>query len=284
MFFSSDAIERLIAARLASKEFGNSPLRSLGSITAQGKFVLTSSSSSTFWQQQKSQQARDLASSKRTAFSTKDLWSATSASMSKALSIFDSSKSKSLGSGASPVNGLVMQSATSALASVSTSNSVNTMAGASMASVGSTASTLGGLAISGKDGFGLYGYDRSIIGNGTAGEGSTYDSTRSPTEAMSTGSMSPVLNSAPARKNRQTFGSPGKAKTAARLEQLRYLVALLELTSNTYTHSLKTCSHVIISSFSATGIDSCPLTRRRWQSRCSLHSTTGNCKDWRVGF
>lgn len=238
MYFSSDAIERLIAARLASKEFGNSPLRSLGSITAQGKFVLTSSSSSTFWQQQKSQQARDLASSKRTAFSTKDLWSATSASMSKALSIFDSSKSKPvLGAGASPVNGLVMQSATSALASVSTSNSVNTMAGASMSSVGSTASILGGLAISGKDGFGLYGYDRSINGNGTAGEGSTYDSARSPTEAMSAGSMSPVLNSAPARKNRQTFGSPGKAKTAARLEQLRYLVALLELTSNTYTHS-----------------------------------------------
>lgn len=92
-----------------------------------------------------------------------------------------------------------------------------------MTSVGSTSSTLGGLAIAGKDGFGLYGYDRSINGSGS-GEGSTYDSARSPTEAMSTGSMSPVLSSAPARKNRQTFGSPGKAKTAARLEQLRYLV------------------------------------------------------------
>ncbi|KAF9390624.1 hypothetical protein CPC16_004938 [Podila verticillata] len=224
MIPASDAIERLIAARLASKEFGNSPLRSLGSITAQGKFVLTSSSSSTFWQQQKSQQARDLASSKKTAFSTKDLWSATSASMSKALSIFDSSKSKPvMGAGASQGNGLALQSATSALASVSTSNSVNTIAGASMASIGSTASTPGGLAVSGKDGFGLYGYDRSINGNGTAGESSTYDSARSPTEVMSTGSMSPVLSSAPARKNRQTFGSPGKAKTAARLEQLRFL-------------------------------------------------------------
>ncbi|KAG0015463.1 WD repeat-containing protein 81 [Podila clonocystis] len=222
MIPASDAIERLIAARLASKEFGNSPLRSLGSITAQGKFVLTSSSS-TFWQQQKSQQARDLASSKKTAFSTKDLWSATSASMSKALSIFDSTKSKpAMGAGSAQGNGQSLQSATSALTSVSTSNSVNTIAGASMTSVGSTASALGGLAISGKDGFGLYGYDRPSNGNG-AGEGSNYDSARSPTEAMSTGSMSPVLSSAPARKNRQTFGSPGKAKTAARLEQLRFL-------------------------------------------------------------
>ncbi|KAF9330286.1 hypothetical protein BG006_006743 [Podila minutissima] len=221
MIPASDAIERLIAARLASKEFGNSPLRSLGSITAQGKFVLTSSSSSTFWQQQRTQQARDLANSKKTAFSTKDLWSATSASMSKALSIFDSSKSKSaMGASYAQGNGqAALQSATSALTSASTSNSVNTIAGASVTSVGSTSSTLGGLAISGKDGFGLYGYDRSINGSGS-GEGSTYDSARSPTEVMSTGSMSPVLSSAPARKNRQTFGSPSKAKTAARLEQL----------------------------------------------------------------
>ncbi|KAG0349061.1 hypothetical protein BG005_011205 [Podila minutissima] len=224
MIPASDAIERLIAARLASKEFGNSPLRSLGSITAQGKFVLTSSSSSTFWQQQRTQQARDLANSKKTAFSTKDLWSATSASMSKALSIFDSSKSKpAMGASYAQGNGqAALQSATSALTSASTSNSFSTIAGASVTSVGSTSSTLGGLAIAGKDGFGLYGYDRSINGSGS-GEGSTYDSARSPTEAMSTGSMSPVLSSAPARKNRQTFGSPGKAKTAARLEQLRFL-------------------------------------------------------------
>ncbi|KAG0090334.1 hypothetical protein BGZ93_009359 [Podila epicladia] len=221
MIPASDAIERLIAARLDSKEFGNSPLRSLGSITAQGKFVLTSSSSSTFWQQQRTQQARDLANSKKTAFSTKDLWSATSASMSKALSIFESSKGKpAMGASSAQGNGqATMQSATSALTSVSTSNSVNTFAGASTTSVGSTSSTLGGLAISGKDGFGLYGYDRSMNGGGS-GEGSNYDSARSPTEALSTGSMSPVLSSAPARKNRQTFGSPGKAKTAARLEQL----------------------------------------------------------------
>lgn len=100
-----------------------------------------------------------------------------------------------------------------------------------MTSVGSTASTIGGLAISGKDGFGLYTYDRTTNGNG-AGEGSNYDSARSPTEVMSTGSMSPVLSSAPARKNRQTFGSPGKAKTAARLEQLRYLVAWSDIHTN----------------------------------------------------
>ncbi|KAG0216715.1 WD repeat-containing protein 81, partial [Mortierella sp. GBA43] len=79
MIPASEAIERLIAAKLASKEFGNSPLRSLGSITAQGKFVLSTSGSSTFWQHQKNQQARDAANSKKAAFSTRDLWSATSA-------------------------------------------------------------------------------------------------------------------------------------------------------------------------------------------------------------
>lgn len=48
------------------------------------------------------------------------------------------------------------------------------------------------------------------------------DSVKSPTEILSTGSMSPVLGAGLARKNRQNFGSPGKAKTTARLEQLRY--------------------------------------------------------------
>lgn len=46
-----------------------------------------------------------------------------------------------------------------------------------------------------------------------------------PTEVVSTGPMSTALGSAPARKNGQTFGSPQKAKTTARLEQLRCLVA-----------------------------------------------------------
>ncbi|KAF9430384.1 WD repeat-containing protein 81 [Podila epigama] len=231
MIPASEAIERLIAARLASKEFGNSPLRSLGSITAQGKFVLTPSSSSTFWQQQKSQQARDLANTKKMAFSTKDLWSATSAGMSKALAIFDSSKKLAVTPGAAQGNGQAgaapPTSATSALVSVSASNSGNTLTGLSVMTGSSAPSTFVGLAITGKDGASGHSFERTANGvNGGGGsglEGLGHDTARSPTEALSTGSLSPVLSSAPARKNRQTFGSPGKAKTAARLEQLRFL-------------------------------------------------------------
>ncbi|KAG0044558.1 hypothetical protein BGZ83_010233 [Gryganskiella cystojenkinii] len=230
MIPASDAIERLIAARLDSKEFGNSPLRSLGSITAQGKFVLASSSSSTFWQQQKSQQARDLALAKKGAFSTKDLWSATSASMSKALSLFDSKNNKPstgtvngvLGNGTS---GSPYPSAASALASVSTSTSVGTLATvtASPVSSNNTASStaVGGLVgVSARDSMiNLHG-DNAGANNDSHVHSNGREATRSPTEALSTGSMSPVLSAGHARKNRQNFGSPGKAKTAARLEQL----------------------------------------------------------------
>lgn len=212
MIPASDAIERLIAARLDSKEFGNSPLRSLGSITAQGKFVLTSSSS-TFWQQQKDQQAKDLANAKRTAFSTKDLWSATSASMSKALSLFDSTKSRSPSANSAGSGPSSLPSATSALASVSASTSMNTLA-ASSTNVTSTI----GLVMSGKDSSSHhYGLGDNRAGDYTLGG---QDSAKSPTEILSIGSMSPILGAGPARKNRQNFGSPGKAKTTARLEQL----------------------------------------------------------------
>ncbi|KAG0278237.1 hypothetical protein BGZ95_004434 [Linnemannia exigua] len=211
MIPASDAIERLIAARLDSKEFGNSPLRSLGSITAQGKFVLTSSSS-TFWQQQKDQQAKDLANTKRTAFSTKDLWSATSASMSKALSLFDSNKSRSPSNTSTGSGPSSLPSATSALASVSASTSVNTLAASSANATSSI-----GLVMSGKDYPHHHGPGDNRAGDPTSGG---QDSVKSPTEILSIGSMSPVLGAGPARKNRQNFGSPGKAKTAARLEQL----------------------------------------------------------------
>ncbi|KAF9114439.1 hypothetical protein BGX27_010826 [Mortierella sp. AM989] len=203
--YGSDAIERLIAARLASKEFGNSPLRSLGSITAQGKFVLTTSTSS-FWQQQKNQQVRDLANTKKAAFSTKDLWSATSASMSKALALFDSTKNKSSPIGVTGVQGngqATVPSATSALNSVTASTSAVPPSATALAI---------GMAMSTRD----HGVSErtadSFFGNT---EGS-----RSPTELLPAGSLSPILGTAPARKNRQNFGSPGKAKTAVRLEQL----------------------------------------------------------------
>ncbi|KAG0200908.1 hypothetical protein BGX33_010720 [Mortierella sp. NVP41] len=211
MIPASDAIERLIAARLDSKEFGNSPLRSLGSITAQGKFVLTSSSS-TFWQQQKDQQAKDLANTRRTAFSTKDLWSATSASMSKALSLFDSNKSRSSSVISAASGQSSLPSATSALAYVSASTSVSTLAASSI----NATSTIG-LVMSGKDSSHHHGSGDSRPGDHLSGG---QDSAKSPTEILSIGSMSPVLGAGPARKNRQNFGSPGKAKTAARLEQL----------------------------------------------------------------
>ncbi|KAF9904323.1 hypothetical protein EC991_002829 [Linnemannia zychae] len=211
MIPASDAIERLIAARLDSKEFGNSPLRSLGSITAQGKFVLASSTS-TFWQQQKDQQAKDLANTKRTAFSTKDLWSATSASMSKALSLFDSTKSRSNSTASAASGPSSLPSATSALASVSASTSVSTLA-ASSTNVSSSI----GLVMSGKDTSQHHGSSDNRSGDPTSGG---QDSAKSPTEILSTGSMSPIPGAGPARKNRQNFGSPGKAKTTARLEQL----------------------------------------------------------------
>ncbi|KAF9140526.1 hypothetical protein BG015_001601 [Linnemannia schmuckeri] len=211
MIPASDAIERLIAARLDSKEFGNSPLRSLGSITAQGKFVLTSSAS-TFWQQQKDQQAKDLANAKRMAFSTKDLWSATSASMSKALSLFDSTKSRSPSANSAGSGPSSLPSATSALASVSASTSASTLAASSTNVTPSL-----GLVMSGKD-FSPHHHGSSDIRAGDYMSGQ--DSVKSPTEILSVGSMSPVLGAGPARKNRQNFGSPDKAKTAARLEQL----------------------------------------------------------------
>ncbi|GJJ78952.1 WD repeat-containing protein 81 [Entomortierella parvispora] len=221
MIPASDAIERLIAARLDSKEFGNSPLRSLGSITAQGKFVLASSNS-TFWQQQKSQQAKDMAQAKKAGpFSTKDLWSATSASMSKALSLFDS-KNKPNSTGATNGNsgnlgsgvqgGPPFPSAASALASVSTSASVSTLAATS---TNTTSPVIGGLVAPGRDSS-VYVQSERINDSLTIGQ----EASKSPTEVLSTGSLSPVLGSGPARKNRQNFGSPGKAKTAARLEQL----------------------------------------------------------------
>ncbi|KAF9174116.1 WD repeat-containing protein 81 [Mortierella sp. AD010] len=208
MIPASDAIERLIAARLASKEFGNSPLRSLGSITAQGKFVLTTSSS-TFWQQQRNQQVKDLVNTKKTAFSTKDLWSATSASMSKALSLFDSTKSKSPPSGTtgSQGNGMAaLPSAASALSSVSISNSSGTLV------TSTVASSAIGMAAMGRD----YGQSERTI----EGFFGNTDGSKSPTELFPAGSLSPILGAAPARRSRQNFGSPGKAKTAARLEQL----------------------------------------------------------------
>ncbi|KAF9951308.1 hypothetical protein BGZ70_001040, partial [Mortierella alpina] len=209
---SNEAIERLIAARLASKEFGNSPLRSLGSITAQGKFVLTSSSTS-FWQQQRDQQAKDMASAKKTPFSTKDLWSATSASMSKALSLFDSAKNRSSSAASitSQGNGLTgPPSATSALASVSASTSLSNLAVSGVAP-----SSMGQSSTPSKESHPSASSERAKdahFGN--------QDSTRSPTEILPAGSLSPLLGAVPARKNRQNFGSPGKAKTAARLEQL----------------------------------------------------------------
>ncbi|KAG0299722.1 hypothetical protein BGZ98_009812 [Dissophora globulifera] len=213
-----------------NEQFGNSPLRSLGSITAQGKFVLTSSSS-TFWQQQKHQQAKDLANAKKTAFSTKDLWSATSASMSKALSLFDSTKSKptpgSTGSqsavtqpgnqtSASGSSG-ALPSASSALASVSASASSGNL----VTTLGmSSASLVGVAASSGRD---IGGAERASAGGTTAENNfGNQESAKSPTEVLSTGSISPVLGAAPAKKSRQNFGSPGKAKTVARLEQLRF--------------------------------------------------------------
>ncbi|KAF9438628.1 WD repeat-containing protein 81 [Entomortierella beljakovae] len=203
MIPASDAIERLIADRLASKEFGNSPLRSLGSITVQGKFVLSTSSSSNFWQQQRNQQARDLANSKKTAFSTKDLWSATSASMSKALSLFDSTtKNKSTGT---LVNGqTILPPATTTF---STSNSSNTLVSSSVAAsvIGMTMSTKEYSASDRSMTDGVFGYS---------------EGTRSPTELVPAGSLSPILGGAPAKKARQNFGSPGKAKTVAILEQL----------------------------------------------------------------
>ncbi|KAI1318174.1 hypothetical protein EDD11_007057 [Mortierella claussenii] len=214
MIPASDAIERLIAARLASKEFGNSPLRSLGSITAQGKFVLTTSTS-TFWQQQKTQQAKDLALAKKSPFSTKDLWSATSASMSKALSLFDSTKNKpSQVSGNSSGNGLThgsgqgpLPSAVSALSSVSASASISTLAPSA------NAGSVGGMALSS-------GRESTQGDRGGDSFFSHHEPAKSPTEILSIGSLSPVLGAPPARKNRQNFGSPSKAKTAARLEQL----------------------------------------------------------------
>ncbi|KAF9209893.1 WD repeat-containing protein 81 [Haplosporangium sp. Z 27] len=207
MIPASDAIERLIAARLASKEFGNSPLRSLGSITAQGKFVLTPSTSS-FWQQQRNQQARESSSNKK-AFSTKDLWSATSASMSKALAIFDSTKNKSPPTGTTEGQGsgfTALPSATSALSSISASTSGNNLAASAFIS-----STIG-MAMSGRD------YGSSDRASETAFDSS--DGPRSPKELIPAGSLSPILGVAPARRARQSFGSPGKAKTVARLEQL----------------------------------------------------------------
>ncbi|KAI8599115.1 WD40-repeat-containing domain protein [Dissophora ornata] len=242
MIPASDAIERLIAARLASKEFGNSPLRSLGSITAQGKFVLTTSTS-TFWQQQqKNQQARDFTNAKKAAFSTKDLWSATSASMSKALSLFDSNKTKSLlvaagSQGGNSSNGQqggagagtgdrVLPSAASVLTSVSASTSVSTLAG----SLTTTSSTTGLTVSSGRDYSVQERGGSGGIGGGVGGLGGvsgatessfgSQESAKSPTEILSIGSLSPILGSAPARKSRQSFGSPSKAKTVARLEQL----------------------------------------------------------------
>ncbi|KAF9940532.1 hypothetical protein BGZ67_007502 [Mortierella alpina] len=207
-----EAIERLIAARLASKEFGNSPLRSLGSITAQGKFVLTSSSTS-FWQQQRDQQAKDLASSKKTPFSTKDLWSATSASMSKALSLFDSTKNRSSSAASinSQGNGLAgLPSATSALTSVSASTSLSNLAASTIAS-----SSAGQSNAPNKE------FHSSVSSERTKeAQFGNQDSARSPTDILPAGSLSPLLGAAPARKNRQYFGSTGKAKTAARLEQL----------------------------------------------------------------
>ncbi|KAF9194137.1 hypothetical protein BGZ50_006616 [Haplosporangium sp. Z 11] len=209
---SHEAIERLIAARLASKEFGNSRLHTLGSITAQGKFVLTTSTS-TLLQQQKNQQARDLANAKKTAFSTKDLWSATSASMSKALALFDSTKNNKPSSGTlTGVQGSGHSSqhtATAALTSMSTSTSLGALA----ISTNNTASGLG-LTISGNS-FTIGASERAVDNYFGYQE-----SARSPTEALSIGSLSPVLGSAPARKSRQSFGSPNKAKAAARLEQL----------------------------------------------------------------
>ncbi|KAF8986169.1 hypothetical protein BGZ46_008513 [Entomortierella lignicola] len=207
MIPASDAIERLIAARLASKEFGNSPLRSLGSITAQGKFVLTPSTSS-FWQQQRNQQARESSSNKK-AFSTKDLWSATSASMSKALAIFDSTKNKSPPTGTTEGQGsgfTALPSATSALSSISASTSGNNLAASAFIS-----STIG-MAMSGRD------YGSSDRASETVFDSS--DGPRSPKELIPAGSLSPILGVAPARRARQSFGSPGKAKTVARLEQL----------------------------------------------------------------
>ncbi|CAO3568262.1 unnamed protein product [Mortierella alpina] len=212
MIPASEAIERLIAARLASKEFGNSPLRSLGSITAQGKFVLTSSSTS-FWQQQRDQQAKDLASAKKTPFSTKDLWSATSASMSKALSLFDSTKNRSSSAASitSQGNGLAgLPSATSALASVSASTSLSNLA---VSTVGP--SSIGQSNSSSKEFLPSASSERVKDAHF-----SNQDSARSPTEILPAGSLSPLLGAVPARKNRQNFGSPSKAKTAARLEQL----------------------------------------------------------------
>ncbi|KAF9949169.1 hypothetical protein BGZ72_008997 [Mortierella alpina] len=211
MIPASEAIERLIAARLASKEFGNSPLRSLGSITAQGKFVLTSSST-TFWQQQRDQQAKDQASAKKTPFSTKDLWSATSASMSKALSLFDSTKNRpssatSINSQGNGLSGL--PSATSALTSVSASTSLSNLAASSITSSSIAQSNAS------KEFHPSASSERA-----KDARFSNQDSMRSPTETLPTGSLSPLLGAAPARKNRQYFGSPGKAKTTARLEQL----------------------------------------------------------------
>lgn len=207
--YISEAIERLIAGKLASKEFGNSPLRSLGSITAQGKFVLSTSATSTFWQHQKNQQARDAANAKKAAFSTRDLWSATSASMSKALSIFDSNKSKPPSAYAgSQWNGHgLLPSASSALASISASTSVSTLT----ASLNTTPAT--GLTVIRDSGSGERGFDHNF---------GSPERSKSP-EFHPVGSLSPVLGAAPAKKNRQSFGSPGKAKTVTRLEQLRYV-------------------------------------------------------------
>jgi len=153
------------------------------------------------------------------AFSTKDLWSATSASMSKALSLFDS-KNKPSPTGATNGNqgngvqgGPPYPSAASALASVSTSASVNTLAATS---TNTTSSIIGGLAASGRDSSVNVPSERT---NDCFSVGQ--EASKSPTEALSTGSLSPVLGAGPARKNRQNFGSPGKAKTTARLEQLR---------------------------------------------------------------
>ncbi|KAG0240959.1 WD repeat-containing protein 81 [Actinomortierella wolfii] len=255
LIVTSDTIERMIAVKLASLEFGNSPLRSLGSVTATGKFVLASSSSSTsFWQQQKGHQSsgRELIGSRK-SFSTKDFWSATSAGMSKALALFESGKNRqsassngtSTGTGsntninANASNGrgatqnatgavvfgnggggggglsssLSTMSASSTAASMSTS-----MAGLALVAAGSGggssgasgASAVGGLVMANQDLHLALHLDRidDSIGPGSA------DMMKSPTDVQSTGSMSPVLGSAPIISNWNRFLSTNQEEMA----------------------------------------------------------------------
>ncbi|KAF9969340.1 WD repeat-containing protein 81, partial [Actinomortierella ambigua] len=257
LIVTSETIERMIAVKLASLEFGNSPLRSLGSVTATGKFVMGSlsspssatSSTTSFWQHhQKDHQGKELTGSRK-SFSTKDFWSATSAGMSKALSLFDTGKNRQSvaansatsssniltnahthTNAASSLSGAVSNAAahgamnggrtpattshstgtmiygnggTGALSSVSaaTQGMSASMAGLALVATtggssgggGSGGTPVGGLVMANQDVHLALHTERSddSIGSGNA------DSIKSPTDVQSTGSMSPVLGSAP---------------------------------------------------------------------------------------